>query len=167
MALERLRAVAEKKLAKLGIKLDYTLHLNWKEETGTDTPRHAIYINPDDTRCKTLAMQNMQHLLLHEIGHVFLHTYVTNKIRKNPEFKALFGDTIKGYRRKRGRMKTSPDFISNYAQVQSRDDFCETFAVYVAFEGNMRKIKAFLRQRKKGPKVLKKVIWIRRFVKII
>jgi hypothetical protein len=80
---------------------------------------------------------------------------------------ALFGDLIKRYRRRQGRIQASPDFISNYAQVQPRDDFCETFAVYANLNGDIRKIRAFLKKGGKGPKVLKKMLWISRIVKNI
>jgi hypothetical protein len=166
MVFERLRKIVDAKLAKLGLKINYKL-CGTKHDSVTEEIRNTIHLNPKDSKSSALAAQNMQHLLLHEIGHILVRTKIPVKIKRNQKVMALFGDLIKRYRRRQGRIQASPDFISNYAQVQPRDDFCETFAVYANLNGDIRKIRAFLKKGGKGPKVLKKMLWISRIVKNI
>ena len=163
MSFESLRKIVDTKLAKLGIKLSYKLGRT-KSESGTSRKTRTIYLNPLDAKYKDLARHDMQHLLMHETGHVLLYD-VPLRVQKSPEFVLLFGDVVKAYRRKQGKVKTSPDFISNYAQVQPRDNFCEVFAVCCAFEGNLKATFRFLKQHKKSGKVKAQVLWLSRFLK--
>jgi hypothetical protein len=164
MTFESLRKTVDAKLAKLGLKVNYKL-CRTKHESVTEEIRNTIHLNPKDSKSSALAAQNMQHFLLHEIGHIFVRTKIPLKIKKRKEVIDLFGDLIKRYRRRQGRIKTSPDFISNYAQVQPRDNFCEVFAVYCAFEGDIKAIFRFLKQHKKSGKVKAQVLWLSRFLK--
>jgi len=109
----------------------------------------------------------MQHLLFHELGHIFVYRYISTKIKKDPNFAALFGDLTKRYRRKLSRLRTHSDFISNYAQSHPEENFCEVFAVYCAHEGKIRKVYQHLKKQKKSAKVNKQAHWIHKFVKEI
>ncbi|MEM4248605.1 MAG: putative zinc-binding metallopeptidase, partial [Candidatus Nanoarchaeia archaeon] len=120
---------------------------------------------PEDRKSKVLAQQSMQHLLFHELGHIFVYRYVPRSLKKDTEFKALFGDLTKQYRRKLSRLRTHPDFISNYAQSHPEENFCEVFAVYCAHEGKIRKMYEHLKKHKKSDKVKKQAFWIHKFVK--
>ena len=169
MAFERLRKIADAKLAKLGLNIDYKLHYLKKGESGTNASKYTIYINPRDRSSKWLAVQSLQHLLLHEIGHIIAYDHLIRgkRLSRKPEVRDLFGDISKFYRRNLHIKRHNPDFISTYAQVHPREDFCETFAVYANLGGDIRKIKAFLKKRGTGPKVLKKMLWINGIVKNI
>ena len=110
-----------------------------------------------------MARQNLQHVLLHEYGHVFFCRYVRKK--EDAKLKELFGDVDKKYKRNMKKKFNDPDFISTYAQVHPEDNFCEIFAVYISFCGDMTAIKKFLKQKKKSNKVLKQFLWLDKFVK--
>lgn len=180
MAFEKVRAVADDKLCKLGIKLRYKVqHLHKGESRSCSkfcrrNHAHVIHLNPLDIiaptkdtpghiRSPALAIQTIQHLLLHEMGHVFFCKFV----RKNDAAKVreLFGDVAKGYERDIKIKHNSPDFISTYAQVHPEDNFVEVFAVYVNFCGNMQKVRKFLKQEGKSNKVFKQMQWIDKFIK--
>lgn len=169
MAFERTKNVTNEKLCSLGIEMPCRIWYLHKGESWscskncTKKHAHIVHLNPQDIKSRMLAMQNLQHLLLHEVGHIFFCECVRKK--ENTRLKELFGDVDKGYKRDMKKKFNSPDFISTYAQVHPEDNFCEVFAVYVNFEGDMKGIRKFLKQKGKSDKVLKQMQWIDRFVK--
>ncbi len=180
MAFEKTKEIANEKLCKLGIKLKCKVwHLHEGESWSCNTfcrksHAHVIHLNPLDVKAPTkstpgnvnsptLARQTMQHLLLHEMGHVFFCKCVRKK--DAVRVKALFGDVAMRYKRDISIKRNSPDFISTYAQVHPEDNFVEVFAVYVGFCGDMQKIRKFLKLKKKSDKVLKQFIWMDKFVR--
>jgi hypothetical protein len=180
MVLEKTKQIANEKLCSIGIKLKCKVwHLHKGESWSCDTfcrksHAHIIHLNPLDVKAPTkttpgnvnsptLARQTMQHLLLHEMGHVFFCKQVMK--RKDPTLLKLFGNVSQRYKRDMSKKFNSPDFISTYAQVHPEDNWVEVFAVYAGFCGDMQKIKKFLKQKKKNNKVLKQFIWMDRFVR--
>ncbi len=168
MALERTKNIVNRKLINLGIDLSYRVcplydGESWSCDRCKKKHKHIVHLDSKDATSRMLAMQNLQHLLLHETGHIFLCTTV-RKV-KDPCLKKLFGDINKEYTRDMRFKHRSSDFISTYAQAHPEDNFCEVFAVYVGFCGDMQKIKKFLRQKKKSDKVLQQFIWMDKFVK--
>lgn len=153
------------KMSNLGISIPHKVHYNGHTETWVSEKKSTIFLNPEDRKSKMLAQQTMQHLLAHEIGHIFVKKFITKKTKKDPEFTKLFGDLTKHYRRKLTRIATSCDFISNYAQVHPEDNFCEVFAVYCTHEGKIRKVYKRIKKAKKSKKVRKQVYWIHKFVR--
>ena len=180
MAFEKTRCVANEKLCSLGINLKCRVwHLHEGESWSCNTfckksHAHIIHLNPLDVkaptkatpgnvRSPTLAIPTMQHLLLHEMGHVFFCKCIRKKDLAS--VKRLFGDVCQTYKRSMGKKFNSPDFISTYAQVHPEDNFVEVFAVYAGFYGDMKAIKKFLKQKKKSDKVLKQFLWLDKFVR--
>ena len=180
MAFERTKNIANEKLCNLGIKMPCKVwHLHKGESWSCSkfckrNHVHVVHLNPLDVkaptrntpghvRSPTLAVQSLQHLLLHEYGHIFFCKFVRKKDATT--IKELFGDVTKGYKRNIKIKRNSPDFISTYAQVHPEDNFVEVFAVYVGFCGDMHKVRKFLKQKKKSDKVLKQMQWIDKFVK--
>lgn len=170
MVFDKTKCITHEKLCSLGVKLNCRI---WRLREGESWScnkfckrhhAHVIHLNPQDVKSRMLARQNLQHLLLHEYGHVFFCRCVRRK-EKIAKLKELFGDVSKGYKRDMSKKFIEPDFISTYAQVHPEDNFCEVFAVYVSFCGNMREIRKFLKQKKKSDKVLKQFIWLDRFIK--
>ena len=153
------------KMSNLGLTIPHKVHYNGHTETWVSEKQNTIFLNPEDRKSKMLAQQTMQHLLLHELGHIFARKFIKRKTRKDPAVITLFGDMTKHYRRKLTRITTKDDFISNYAQVHPEDNFCEVFAVYCAHEGKIRKVYKHLKKQKKSKRVRKQVLWIHRFVK--
>jgi hypothetical protein len=164
MAFERLRVVVDRKLANIGLKFDYKL---WRLEKGESwaSRSHIVHINAEDKYSTMMGGQCLRHILLHEIGHLFIHDYITPEVKKSPEFIALFGDLTKFYRRNMKRKFEDADFISHYAQVHPEDNFCEVFACCCRFEGNLKEIFKHLEERRKSGKVKKQILWISKFIK--
>jgi len=165
MVFERTSEVVNEKLANLELRIPYRIWRTECAETFVDEYKRLIVINPEDRKSKVLACQSIQHLLLHELGHIFVLKFIKKKIKKDPEFRALFGDLTKAYRRKLARLRTSPHFISNYAQSHPEENFCEVFAVYCNHEGKIRKVYKHLKKLKKSKRVRKQVYWIHKFIK--
>ncbi|KKQ35387.1 MAG: hypothetical protein US50_C0016G0017 [Candidatus Nomurabacteria bacterium GW2011_GWB1_37_5] len=165
MQYKRIQVAADKKLAKIGLNLKYKIQNEKKGESWTKSG-HIIKINKIDAKSRWMAVQSIEHILLHEIGHILLQDFVTKKMQKDKKVYDLFGDLSKGYIRNLKTKHQHPDFISTYAQVHPRDNFCEAFAVYAKFEGNIALIKDFLKERKKGIKVLNQMIWIKSLIKM-
>ncbi len=162
----RTSLIVDQKLSNIGLNIPYKLQRTCVE-TFVKEQRSRVFLNPEDRKSKVLAHQSMQHLLFHELGHIFVYRYISTKIKKDPNFAALFGDLTKQYRRKLSRLRTHPDFISNYAQSHPEENFCEVFAVYCAHEGKIRKVYKHLKKQKKSAKVNKQAHWIHQFVKEI
>ena len=165
MVFERTSQIVDTKLANLELHIPYTLWKTECAETFVDEYKRHIVLNPNDRKSKVLAQQSIQHLLMHELGHIFVLKFIKRAIKNDPEFKALFGDLTKAYRRKLLRIRTSRDFISNYAQSHPEENFCEVFAVYCGHEGKIRKVYKHLKKLKKSHKVWKQVYWMHKFVK--
>lgn len=165
MVFERTSQIVTSKLGTLGITIPHKLCRTFVTETWVNERTKKVFLNPKDSKSKMLANQTRQHLLLHELGHIFVHRFINIHLRKNPEFVELFGDFSKFYRRKFARIKTNKDFISTYAQVHPEDNFCEVFAVYCAHEGKIRKVYKHLKKSKKSKRVRKQVYWIHKFVR--
>lgn len=165
MVFERTSQIVNEKLENLELRIPYKLCRTICTETFVDECTRHIVLNPEDRKSKVLAQQTMQHLLLHELGHLFVRRFITRKIKKKPKFILLFGDLTKVYRRKLSRIRTSRDFISNYAQAHPEENFCEVFAVYCAHEGKIRKVYKHLKKAKKSKHVRNQVRWIHKFVK--
>ena len=169
MAFEHVQATVDVKLKRLGIRLKCKVWRLAKGESWSCSKdckrkhKHIIHINPQDVNSRMLVAQSLQHLLLHEYGHIFFCKYVRKK--KDAKLKELFGDVDKKYKRDMKKKFITPDYISTYAQVHPEDNFCEVFAIYVHFEGDMKEIRKFLKQKKKSGKVLKQFIWMDKFVK--
>jgi len=153
------------KMSTVGLRIPHKVHYNGHTETWVNEKQSTIFLNPEDRKSKMLAQQTMQHLLLHEIGHIFVKKFITRKIKKDPEFAKLFGDLTKHYRRKLTRITTKGDFISNYAQVHPEDNFCEVFAVYCSHEGKIRKVYKHLKKARKSHVVRKQAYWVHKFIK--
>lgn len=165
MVFERTSLLVDQKIFNLGLRLPYRLWRTDCAESFVNEHKRLVVINPEDRKSRILAKQSMQHLLLHELGHIFVHRFINRQIKKDVEFIALFGNLSKHYRRKLSRLKTHQDFISNYAQVHPEDNFCEVFAVYCADEGKIRKVYKHLSKLKKSDKVRAQMLWLHRFVK--
>jgi len=164
MALGRYRVEIDKKLEALGIKMKYRLWQTSSSESWSSESRHIIGINPADVRSKWLAVQTIRHIILHEIGHLFMHDH-RRAILKDAWARKLFRDLSVHYRRDMGRKLHSPSYISTYAQVHPADDFAETFAVYVDLGGDAKELARFMRRRKKSRWVEAKFWWLGRFIR--
>jgi len=162
----RTSLLVDQKLSNIGLSMPYRLKRTCLE-TFVRAQQKLIFLNPEDRKSKVLAHQSMQHLLFHELGHIFVYKFVSRKLKKDTEFAALFGDLTKQYRRKLSKSRKHPDFISNYAQSHPEENFCEVFAVYCAHEGKIRKVYKHLKKQKKSAKVKKQAYWIHNFVKEI
>lgn len=165
MAFERTSQIVSRKMSSLGLRIPYRLWRTDCTETFVNECKRTIVINPEDRKSKVLAQQSIQHLLFHELGHIFVHKFIKRKIKKDPAVVKLFGDMTKTYRRKLSRLRTHSDFISNYAQSHPEENFCEVFAVYCAHEGKIRKVYKHIKKAKKSHMVKKQVYWIHKFVK--
>lgn len=163
MAFERVRKAVDTKLAAMGIPIKYKIRTLNEGESYSSNRSHVIYINPIDAKSKMMAQQNLQHILFHEIGHIFAHDNFTRDIKRDPKFLALFGDLTKHYRRDMRKKFKHVDFVSTYAQVHPSDNFCEAFAVYCTFEGDLKEI--FKHVRKSAEKVRKQMRWIKKFIR--
>jgi hypothetical protein len=163
MAFERVKKIVDKKLAAMGLHIKYKIRTLSEGESYSSNRSHVVYINPIDAKSKMMARQNLQHILFHEVGHIFANDNFTKKIKKDPKFFALFGDLTKHYSRDMRKKFRHIDFVSTYAQVHPSDNFCEAFAVYCTFEGNLKEI--FKHVRKNSEKVRKQMRWINKFIK--
>jgi len=163
MAFERVRKIVDTKLAAVGLNIKYKIRTLSEGESYASNDRHVIYINPLDAKSKMMARQNLRHILFHEVGHIFANDNFTKKIKRDPKFLALFGDLTKHYRRDMRKKFKHIDFVSTYAQVHPSDNFCEAFAVYCTFEGNLKDI--FKHIKKRAEKVRKQMYWIKKFIK--
>jgi len=159
--------VVDQKLSGMGLRLPYKLWQTDCAETWVSEHKGHIHLNPHERTLRIFAHRSVEHLLLHELGHIFVHSYLPRKVKTDEKFVALFGGIMKHYRRRLGRVKSSPDFISNYAQVHPEDNFCEVFAIYCRFEGKIRKIHKWLRKHRKSQKVKKQVCWLHAYLKLL
>jgi len=153
---------ANRMLSKLDLSFKYKIRKT-KDESWSSHNCKFVYLNPDDRKCSMMAEESELHILLHELGHIFVEKH--KKIKKDPNVIKLFGDMRKFYRRDLSRKHENPDFISHYSQVHPEDNFVEVFAVYTKNEGNMKKIRKLLTKKHKNQKVLKQFIWLDKFIK--
>jgi len=167
MVFEQTKRIVNRKLRKIGIKVHYRLWKEKYEESWVYEHGHVVHLNPDDRRSSTLAIESMEHLLLHEIAHIVVNDYLLKKIKGSEEAQKLFGDLTRRYRRDLKRKYKNKDFISTYAQVHPEDNFAEVFAVFANLEGDFKKIRKFLRKSRKSNLVLKQMFWMRDFLESI
>jgi hypothetical protein len=167
MVFERTKRIVDGKLRKLGIKVKYKIWREKYEESWVYERGHVVHLNPNDRKSHSLAIETMEHLLLHEIAHIMFTDYVTMKVRKGEEARKLFGDLTKTYRRSLQRKRDSKDYISTYAQVHPEDNFAEVFAFFVNFEGDLKRIRKILNRIGKNNRVLKQMFWVRDFLESV
>lgn len=161
------KTAADWKLRRLGIPLHYTIDFT-DSESGTDG-RNRIEIRPEDRLSHNFVDKSPLHLMLHELSHVFLNTYVLKKqsVVNDPEVRSLFGDLKKPYKRKPGPKNNQPFYVSRYAQSHPEEDFAEIFAIYVKNDGDMNKIRHQLRSDGKGSRVYRQLEWMDKFIKSV
>lgn len=161
------KTAADGKLRRLGIPLSYTVGFTG-EESGTDDKNH-VSLRPEDRLSHNFHDKSPLHLMLHELSHVFLNTYVLKKqsIVNDPEVRRLFGDLTKPYKRKPGPKNNQPVYVSRYAQSHPEEDFAEIFAIYAKNDGDMNKIRHQLRVDGKSSHVYKQLEWMDKFIQSV
>ncbi|QQG40055.1 MAG: putative zinc-binding metallopeptidase [Candidatus Aenigmatarchaeota archaeon] len=164
MAFERTRASVDRKLEALGLSAKYKMYRLGRGESWCSERRRVLHINQRDADSRMMARQSIDHVVLHELGHVFSYENKA-KLGRNAKARRLFGNIYKHYRRNMKPKRNSPDFISTYAQVHPADNFAEVFGVYVHFGGDMKKVGKFLRSGGKSGVVMKQFRWLAGFVK--
>lgn len=162
--LKILRTLADKKLRKLGISLDYRIEPSRGGSEASDQGQPIRY-DSRDARMPDGAESGKLYLLLHELGHKYQTQRISMAVRDSDEFTNLFGRYHKPYRRKPGVKPERSDFISKYAQTHPQETFAEAFSIYALYEGDPKKIADFLRRKKKDSKVLAQISWIDRHIK--
>jgi len=151
-----------RKLAKLRLHFDYNIK-KAKLESWSSRDGKIIYLNPEDRKSRMMAKESQQHILLHELGHIFVIKH--KRLKKDPEVIKLFGNLNSPYRRNLSRKYENSDFISHYAQVHPEDNFAEVFAVYANYEGRMKQIEEMLKKNHKSRKVLGQFLWLHKLIK--
>ncbi len=155
----------DSKLDKIGLQFKFKLRRLKEGESYATRNYKTIFLNPEDRKCKWLAIQTEEHVLLHEIGHIVDYRYIKKSmVNKDPTFVELFGNVKRCYRRDMDKKFHDKYFISDYAQVHPADDFAEVFAVYANLEGNMSRIKKYLQKKRKNRIVYKQFVWLNKFI---
>lgn len=155
--------IADRKLKKLGIHLDYYL----KARAGSESSIHGgtIYWDGRDATGFGAVKKGSLNLLLHELGHKFQTQIMSDADKRREDYVKLFGPYHKVYKRKPGVKPDRPNFISKYAQAHPQEDFAEVFSIYVDMEGDLERIKRFLAKKEKGGAVMAQMQWLDHYVK--
>jgi hypothetical protein len=94
---------------------------------------------------------SIRDIVRHEYGHGVAH-YYPKLIQRSSRFRDLFGGDY--WREDHNSADDSKDFVSDYAMTMPKEDFCETFMVYLRHKG-------VLPQRFKVPAIKRKWSFIR------
>lgn len=167
--LSRAKAAVNARLEKIGLKLPYNIVITDKESYSAEEGSKTIHINPEDAESENLAIKNLEYLILHELGHLFVMNHVSERLKYDEGVQDLFGDMSKFYRRALKSMEEGdkPDFISKYAQAHPEDNFCEVFAVLMYHDGDLETAKDYAERHHKNQHVIDQLIWMDRFIKVV
>lgn len=162
--LEVTKKRVDERLKSLGILISYSIKFTDDEST-IDKEGRVVYINPKDGKYGGFIHPSSEHLLAHEIGHIYFWHFIPELVTKSAEFQNVFGEVYKHYKRDMTLKHELPYFISTYAQTHPRENFAEVFSVYVTLKGNMRKIRGLLKEENKNQEVLRQFEWLNSYVK--
>lgn len=119
------------------------------------------------------ALEHPLHIALHELGHLFETFLDTRGQLDHDEARDHVGELDLevnpyptgsfAYLLEAGRAwwrADDPAFVSAYATVHPCEDFAETFAVVAFLRADVPTLRAFARQRGRGPDVLRAMEWM-------
>jgi hypothetical protein len=112
---------------------------------------------------------SFMHLIRHETAHAFFN--LTWKPQLTMSFAAAFGrhdapydlgvidQALSGLRR-----QDRPEFVSDYAQEHPCEDFAETFAVYLRFQGDAAGLERYIQAKGNSPVLRRKFDYVARLI---